>query len=98
MIHYYDISGCYILRPWSYSIWEKIKDAFDPWIKKLGVQNAYFPLFVSEAALKKEASHIEGFAPEVAWVTKSGEKDLNEKIAIRPTSETIMYPAYSDWV
>jgi len=48
--------------------------------------------------LKKEASHIEGFAPEVAWVTKSGEKDLNEKIAIRPTSETIMYPAYSDWV
>jgi len=66
--------------------------------KKLGVQNAYFPLFVSHKALNREASHIEGFAPEVAWVTKSGKSDLKEPIAVRPTSETIMYPAYAKWI
>jgi len=98
MIEYYDISGCYILRPWSYSIWESIKDFFDIEIKKLGVQNAYFPLFVSEKALCTEKDHIEGFAPEVAWVTRSGKSDLKEPIAVRPTSETIMYPAFSNWI
>ncbi len=98
MIEYYDISGCYILRPWSYSIWEKIQKAFDPWIQELGVENAYFPLFVSEKALTKEEDHIDGFAPEVAWVTEYGTSKLNEKIAVRPTSETIMYPAYSKWI
>jgi prolyl-tRNA synthetase len=78
LISYYDISGCYILRynilrnnpvnsirPWSFSLWESIKDFFDKEIKRLGVQNAYFPLFVSEKALKAEKDHIEGFAPEV---------------------------------
>lgn len=65
MIEYYDISGCYILRPWSYSIWEEIQRFFDAEIKKLGVQNAYFPLLVSEKALTAEKDHIEGFAPEV---------------------------------
>jgi prolyl-tRNA synthetase len=98
LIEKYDISGCYILRPWSYSIWEKIQYNFDCWIKKLGVQNAYFPLFVSEKALMTEKEHVEGFAPEVAWVTQYGNHDLNERIAIRPTSETIMYPAYAKWV
>jgi len=98
MIEYYDISGCYILRPWSFSIWEAIKEFFDAEIKKLGVQNAYFPLFVSEKALCTEKDHLEGFAPEVAWVTKSGKSDLAEPIAVRPTSETIMYPAYSKWI
>lgn len=72
MIEYYDVSGCYILRPWSYSIWESIKDFFDAEIKKLGVENCYFPIFVSQAALEKEKNHIEDFAPEVAWVTRSG--------------------------
>ena len=67
-------------------------------IKKLGVQNAYFPMFVTEAALNREEDHVEGFAPEVAWVTHSGETPLDRRIAIRPTSETIMYPAYADWV
>lgn len=76
LIEYYDISGCYILRPWAYNIWEQIQTIFNPMIKKIGVQNAYFPVFVSEKALCKEESHIEGFAPEVAWVTKSGKGDL----------------------
>lgn len=65
LIEYYDISGCYVLRPWSYAIWEKIKDYFDAEIKKLGVENAYFPIFVSQKALEAEKNHVEGFAPEV---------------------------------
>jgi prolyl-tRNA synthetase len=98
MIDYYDISGCYILRPWSYSIWEAIQRWFDDEIKELGVENAYFPLFVSKGALEREKDHVEGFAPEVAWVTKSGDADLPEPIAVRPTSETIMYPLYKKWI
>lgn len=98
MIEYYDVSGCYILRPWSYSIWDVIKDFFDGEIKKLGVQNCYFPIFVSKAVLEREKTHIADFAPEVAWVTKSGESELAEPIAIRPTSETVMYPAYAKWL
>lgn len=98
MIEYYDISGCYILRPWSYFQWEQIKDFFDGEIRKLGVKNSYFPFFVSKSALEREKDHVEGFAPEVAWVTKSGKSDLAEPIAIRPTSETIMYPAFAKWI
>uniref|UniRef100_A0A914X9Y7 proline--tRNA ligase n=1 Tax=Plectus sambesii TaxID=2011161 RepID=A0A914X9Y7_9BILA len=98
MIEYYDVSGCYVLRPWSYAIWEAIQAWFDKEIKKLGVKNAYFPMFVSQAALEREKTHIADFAPEVAWVTKSGETDLAEPIAIRPTSETVMYPSYAKWV
>ncbi|XP_013406588.1 bifunctional glutamate/proline--tRNA ligase isoform X2 [Lingula anatina] len=98
MIEYYDVSGCYILRPWSYSIWDEIKNFFDAEIKKLGVENCYFPMFVSHAALEREKTHIADFAPEVAWVTKSGQSDLNEPIAIRPTSETVMYPSYAKWI
>ncbi|XP_043917555.1 bifunctional glutamate/proline--tRNA ligase isoform X13 [Protopterus annectens] len=98
MIEYYDVSGCYVLRPWAFAIWEAIKDFFDAEIKKLGVQNCYFPMFVSQAALEKEKSHIADFAPEVAWVTRSGKTELAEPIAVRPTSETVMYPAYAKWV
>jgi len=98
MINYYEISGCYILRPWSYGIWENIQKYFDDLIKLDGVENAYFPLFVSEKALNTEKDHVEGFAPEVAWVTQYGNSVLNEKIAIRPTSETIMYPIFKDWI
>ncbi|CAN6452684.1 unnamed protein product [Victoria cruziana] len=98
MIEYYDVSGCYILRPWAFSIWDTLKDFFDPEIKKMGIKNCYFPLFVSSNALEKEKDHIEGFAPEVAWVTKSGQSDLDVPIAIRPTSETVMYPYYSKWI
>ncbi|XP_039913332.1 bifunctional glutamate/proline--tRNA ligase isoform X6 [Hirundo rustica] len=98
MIEYYDVSGCYILRPWAHAIWEVIKDFFDGEIKKLGVENCYFPMFVSQAALETEKSHIADFAPEVAWVTRSGKTELAEPIAIRPTSETVMYPSYAKWV
>ncbi|DBA82318.1 hypothetical protein WJX79_003903 [Trebouxia sp. C0005] len=72
MISYYDVSGCYILRPWAYKVWEFIQRWFDDHIKQAGVENAYFPLFVTEEALKAEKDHVEGFAAEVAWVTKSG--------------------------
>ncbi|XP_063690578.1 bifunctional glutamate/proline--tRNA ligase-like isoform X2 [Bolinopsis microptera] len=98
MIEYYDVSGCYILRPWSFFIWEIIQKWFDTHIKAMGVTNCYFPMFVSHAALEKEKTHIADFAPEVAWVTKSGDSELAEPIAIRPTSETVMYPSYATWV
>eukprot|EP01088_Endostelium_zonatum_P020931 TRINITY_DN7957_c0_g1_i1.p1 TRINITY_DN7957_c0_g1~~TRINITY_DN7957_c0_g1_i1.p1 ORF type:complete len:592 (+),score=186.53 TRINITY_DN7957_c0_g1_i1:253-1776(+) len=98
MIEYYNVSGCYVLRPMSYSIWENIQQFFDTEIKKLGVQNAYFPLLVTAGALKKEEKHFEGFSAEVAWVTKGGSHDLAEPLAIRPTSETIMYQMYSKWI
>ena len=92
MIDYYNVSGCYILKPWSYSIWEIIQGWFDARIKELGVQNAYFPMFVSSKVLEREKDHVEGFSPEVAWVTRAGQSELEEPIAIRPTSETVMYP------
>lgn len=98
MISYYDVSGCYILRPWSFAIWDEIKNWFDSQIKALGVQNAYFPLFITEDVLNTEKDHVEGFAPEVAWVTRSGQSELDRPIAIRPTSETVMYPYYAQWV
>ena len=98
MLDYYDVSGCYILRPASYAIWENIQKWFDEKIKGLGVQNAYFPMFVSSRVLEREKDHIEGFAPEVAWVTRAGQSELDEPIAIRPTSETVMYPYYAKWV
>lgn len=98
MIEYYDVSGCYILRPWSFFIWEMIQQYFDKRIRRLGVRNTYFPLFVSQAALEREKTHIADFAPEVAWVTKSGKSELAEPIAVRPTSETVMYPAYAKWI
>ena len=98
LIEYYDISGCYILRPWAYAMWEVIKDFFDAEIKKKRVENCYFPLFVSEARLEAEKDHIEDFAPEVAWVTRSGQSDLDVPIAVRPTSETVMYPVFAKWI
>ncbi|XP_038972835.1 proline--tRNA ligase, cytoplasmic isoform X2 [Phoenix dactylifera] len=98
MIEYYDISGCYILRPWTMAIWEMLQAFFDPEIKKMNIKNAYFPLFVTENVLQKEKDHIEGFAPEVAWVTKSGQSEMEIPVAIRPTSETVMYPYYSKWI
>jgi prolyl-tRNA synthetase len=98
MIEFYDVSGCYILRPWSYYIWECVQHWFDAQIKESGVQNCYFPCFVSEDKLNKEKDHVEGFQPEVAWVTRSGNSEMAQPIAIRPTSETIMYPAFSDWI
>ncbi|PWN43765.1 putative proline-tRNA ligase [Ceraceosorus guamensis] len=98
MLEYYDVSGCYILKPASYSVWQAIQTWFDAEIKKLGVENCYFPMFVSSDVLEREKDHIEGFAPEVAWVTKAGSSDLEKPVAIRPTSETVMYPYYAKWI
>jgi prolyl-tRNA synthetase len=98
MLDYYDVSGCFILKPASYSIWEEIQQWFNTHIKKIGVKNCSFPLFVSEDVLQREKDHIEGFAAEVAWVTHAGSTPLEKKIAIRPTSETVMYPYYSKWI
>jgi len=98
LIEYTDVSGCYVFRPNSYAIWENVQKFLDGKFKARGVKNAYFPLFIPEKLLNKESSHIEGFAPEVAWVTHSGNTKLKERLAIRPTSETIMYDAYSKWI
>ena len=98
LIDYYDVSGCYILRPWAFAMWESIQAFFDGEIKARGVQNAYFPMFVCRAALEMEKDHVEGFAPEVAWVTRSGSSELAEPIAIRPTSETIMCVVVCVWL
>ncbi|KAI9017236.1 hypothetical protein BC832DRAFT_527171 [Gaertneriomyces semiglobifer] len=98
MLDYYDISGCYIIRPWAYKIWKQIQRFFGDSIEDLGVEDCYFPMFVSEKSLNREKDHIEGFSPEVAWVTKAGQSDLAEPIAVRPTSETVMYPYYASWV
>lgn len=95
---YTKVSGCYVLRPRAYEMWDNIKDFFDDLIKKSGVKNAYFPLFIPESLLNKEKDHVEGFTPEVAWVTHTGKTKLNERLAIRPTSETIMYDSYKNWI
>ncbi|KAL1798698.1 hypothetical protein ACET3X_002735 [Alternaria dauci] len=95
MISYYDVAGCYILEPSSYAIWENIKSWFDNQIKTLKVRNAYFPIFISADNLEREKEHVEGFAAEVAWVTKGGKSDLEKPVAVRPTSETAMYPYFA---
>jgi len=95
---YSSVSGCIVFKPSSYLIWEKIKEKVDGDFKKLGIQNTYFPLFIPERLLNKEAEHFEGFTAEVAWVTHAGETKLEERLAIRPTSETIMYESYAQWI
>lgn len=95
---YSKVSGCIVIRPYGYAVWERIKDVVDAKLKKMGIMNCYFPLLIPEQLLKKEQEHVEGFAPEVAWVTETGSSKLDEKLAIRPTSETIMYDSYSKWV
>ncbi|HLD18557.1 MAG TPA: proline--tRNA ligase [Candidatus Nanoarchaeia archaeon] len=98
MAEYSAVSGCIVFKPLSYSIWENIQKVLDADFKKLGHKNVYFPLFIPESLLTREQKHVEGFTPEVAWVTHAGKKPLAERLAIRPTSETIMYDSYSKWV
>ncbi|CAG8034075.1 unnamed protein product [Penicillium nalgiovense] len=98
LLDYYDVSGCFILKPALFFIWEEIQEYFNKAIKGMGVKNCSFPLFVSEDVLQREKDHIEGFAAEVAWVTHAGSTPLEKKIAIRPTSETVMYPYYAKWI
>lgn len=95
---YAPVKGCMIFREHSYAIWEKIQEIFNKKIKETGHRNVYFPLFIPESFLKKEAEHFQGFVPQVAWVTMGGNSPLEEKLAIRPTSETIMYATYAKWI
>ena len=95
---YAPVKGCMIFREHSYAIWEKIQEAFNKKIKATGHKNVYFPLFIPESFLKREAEHFEGFVPEVAWVTMGGNTPLEERLAVRPTSETIIYATYGKWV
>jgi len=95
---YSDVKGCMIIKPYGYALWENIQKIMDEKIKELGVENVYLPLFIPESYFKKEAEHVKGFAPEVVWVTEAGDKKLEEKLAIRPTSETIMYRTFAKWV
>lgn len=95
---YAPVKGCMVFREYSYAIWEKIQKHFDERIKETGHKNAYFPMFIPERFLKKEAKHFEGFVPECAWVTVGGETELKERLAIRPTSETIIYTMFRKWI
>ena len=95
---YTTIKGCMVIRPYGYGLWENMQQGLDKRIKKTGHKNAYFPLFIPENLLKKEAEHVEGFAPEVAWVTQGGNQKLDEKMAVRPTSEAIICSLYSKWI
>ncbi len=95
---YAPVKGCMIIRPDAYAVWEKIQEVVNQKIKATGHRNAYFPMFIPEAFLKQEAEHFAGFTPEVAWITQGGDTPLDEKLAVRPTSETIMYSMYSKWI
>jgi prolyl-tRNA synthetase len=95
---YTSVSGCMTFKPYAYSMWEIVQKVVDKEFKKIGIQNCYFPMLIPENLLKKEAKHVEGFSPEVAWVTHAGDSKLKERLAIRPTSETIMYESYSKWI
>ena len=95
---YSPVKGFMVIRPYGYAIWELIQQELDRRIKATGHVNAYFPLLIPEGLLLKEAEHVEGFAPQVAWVTKGGTEDLEEKLIIRPTSETIFGVMYQKWI
>jgi len=97
-LKYYDVSGCYVVMPKTYRIWEKIMEYINARFKEVGVENMYGPLLISEENLSKEKQHLEGFVPEVAWVTQAGESKLEKKLAIRPTSECALYPTFADIV
>ena len=94
---YSPVRGTMIIRPYGYAIWQKIQDYFNSRLKELKVDNAYFPMFIPESFFQKEAEHAEGFSPEVAWV-ENKDDESGERLALRPTSETIMYDSYSKWI
>jgi prolyl-tRNA synthetase len=92
------VRGCIVFRPDGFAIWEALRDELDRRIKKTGARNAYFPLFIPQSFLQKEAQHVEGFAPEVAVVTHGGGKELEEPLIVRPTSETIINYMFAQWI
>jgi prolyl-tRNA synthetase len=95
---YSPVKGCMVIRPYGYAIWELIQQAFDKRFKETGHVNAYFPLFIPESLMMKEAEHVEGFAPQVAWVTKGGDENLEERLIVRPTSEVMFGTMYAKWI
>ncbi|HUV43100.1 MAG TPA: proline--tRNA ligase [Patescibacteria group bacterium] len=95
---YSPVKGCMVIRPYGYGLWENIKSALDEMIKSAGIKNAYFPLFIPESFIKKEKEHVEGFSPELAVVTIGGGEKLEEKLVVRPTSETIIYSMFAKWI
>jgi prolyl-tRNA synthetase len=95
LVDYGQVKGTMVIRPYGFAIWENIKDELDRMIKETGHSNVQFPLFIPESLLQKEADHVEGFAPEVAWVTHGGDEELQERIAVRPTSEVLFCEYYS---
>ncbi len=95
---YAPIKGMMVIRPYGYALWENIQALIDKRIKESGHENAYFPLLIPESFLRKEAEHLEGFAPEVAWVTQGGQEELEERLAVRPTSEAIIGNMYAKWI
>lgn len=98
LMDYAPVKGCMVIRPYGYGIWERIQGALDPRFKATGHENAYFPLFIPESFLRREAEHFEGFVPEVAWVTRGGGEELAEPLAIRPTSEAMICHMFARWV
>jgi prolyl-tRNA synthetase len=98
LAEYAPVKGCMIIKPYGYAIWEQVQAILNKKFKEYGVENAYFPLLIPERLLKREAQHVEGFAPEVAVVTHAGGEKLEEPLIIRPTSETIMYEVFSGWI
>ncbi len=95
---YSPVKGSMVIRPYGYAIWELMQSGLDRRFKETGHVNAYFPLFIPESLLRKEAAHVEGFAPEVAWVTRGGDETLEEPLVVRPTSEAIIGTMYSKWI
>ena len=96
LVDYGSVRGTMIIRPYGYALWENIRDELDRKIKETGHTNVYFPLFIPESLLQKEKDHVEGFAPEVAWVTHGGDEELGERICVRPTSEVLFCEYYSN--
>jgi prolyl-tRNA synthetase len=95
---YWQIHGFQVVRPYGFQLWENMQQRLDGRFKATGHKNAYFPLLMPESLLAKEAEHVEGFAPEVAWVTQGGQEELSERLAIRPTSEAVIMTMYSKWI
>ena len=95
---YSSVKGCMIIKPAGYAIWENIQKELDRRFKETGVENVYMPMFIPESLLEKEKDHVEGFAPEVAWVTKGGLEDLQERLCVRPTSETLFCDFYKNLI
>ena len=98
LVDYGPVKGTMVIKPYGYAIWEQLQAYADKRFKEVGVQNAYFPMFIPESYLKREAEHVEGFAPEVAVVTYAGGQELSEKLIVRPTSETIICEMYAKWI